>query len=87
MDASIDISQELRDEVTAPTILDFDDDILCAEYEFFSYVLDVTEGLDLGSHVDYESFSFDSNIANLLFNSDDNILQIEYESFVASMSI
>ena len=73
MDASIDISQELRDEVTAPTILDFDDDILCAAYEFFSYVLDVSEGPDLGSHVDYESFSFHSIIPNLLFKSDDNI--------------
>ena len=36
LDDSKDISRELHDEVTEPTILDFDDDILYAEYESFS---------------------------------------------------
>ena len=53
-DDSKDISQELHDEITEPTIFDFHDDLLCAEYESFSYVLDVTKGFDLGSHVEYE---------------------------------
>jgi len=35
LDDSEDISQGLCDEVTKPTILDFDDDILSIEYEFF----------------------------------------------------
>jgi len=75
------ISQELCEELTAPTILDFDDDTLYAEYESFSYEFEVTEGLDLGSHAEFESFSFDSIIPDLLIKSDDNILEIEYESF------
>ena len=72
------ISQELCDEITKPTILDFDDDIFYAEYESFSYGFDVTEGLDVGFHVEYESFSFDPIIPDLLFKLDDNIL---YEFF------
>jgi len=75
------VSQELCDEVTELTILDFDDDILYAEYESFSYEIDVTEGLVVGSHVEYESFSFDSIIPDLLFKFDDNLLCAEYESF------
>ena len=67
--------------MTAPTMFDFDDDILCAECESFSCVLDVTEGLDVDFHVEFESFSFDLVIPDLLFKSDDNILHIEYESF------
>jgi len=51
--------------VTEPTILDFDDDILYAEYESFSYGFDVTEGLDVGFHVEYESLSFDPAIPAL----------------------
>ena len=61
--------------------MDFDDDILYAEYESFSYEIDVTEGLVVGSHVEYESFSFDSIIPDLLFKFDDNLLCAEYESF------
>jgi len=61
--------------------LDFDDDILYAEYESFSYGLDVTEGFDVGFHVEFETFSFEPVIPNLLFKLDDNILHIEYESF------
>jgi len=44
-------------------------------------VLDVNEGLDLGSHIEFETFSFDSIIPDLLFKLDENILHIEYESF------
>jgi len=61
--------------------LDFDDDILSAEYESFSYGFDATEGLDLGFHVEYEVFSFDSIIPDLLFKLDGNILHMEYEPF------
>ena len=43
-----DISKELCNEVTEHTILDFDDDFLCAEYESFSCGFDVTKGLDVG---------------------------------------
>jgi len=58
LDDMIAISQELCNEITEPIILDFDDDILYAEYEFFSYGLDVTEGFDVGFHVEYQTFSF-----------------------------
>ena len=44
-------------------------------------MLDVNEGLDLGSHIEFETFSFDSIIPDLLFKLDENILHIEYESF------
>jgi len=67
--------------------LDFDDDILDAEYESFSYGFNVTEGLDVGFHVEYESFSFDPVIPDLLFNLDDNILYVECESFSCEFDI
>jgi len=86
LDDSKAISQELHDEVTKPTILDFHDDILYIEYESVSCGFDVTEGLDLGFHVEYEAFSFDSIIPGLLFKFNDNILHIEYKSFVGLMS-
>lgn len=66
-------------------MFDFDDDIFSAKYESFSYGLDVTKGLNVDFHVEYESFSFDPVIPDLLFKSDDNILHIEYESFVGLM--
>jgi len=75
------ISHELCDEVTKPTILDFDNDILYAEYESFSCGFDVNEGLDVGFHVEYESFSFDPVIPDLLFKLDGNLLYVEYEFF------
>jgi len=81
LDDSKAISQEFCDEITEPTILDFDGDILYVEYESFSCEFDVIEGLDLDFHVKYEAFSFDSIIPDLLFKLDDNILHIEYESF------
>ena len=82
LDESKDVSQKLHEEVivTAPAMFDFDD-ILSAGYESFSYKLDVTEGFDVDSHFEYESFSFDPIMPDLLIESDDNILQIEYESF------
>jgi len=61
------ISQELCDEVTKLTILDFDDDILYVEYESFSCGFDITESLNLCFHVEYESFSFGPIIPALLF--------------------
>ena len=76
-----DVSQELHNETPEPTILDFDDDIPYAEYESFSYGLDFTKGLDVGIHVEYESFSFNPIIHDLLFELDDNILYVEYKSF------
>jgi len=71
----------LCDEVTEPTILDFDDDILYVQYECFSCGFDVTEGLDVGFHLEYELFSFDPGIPDLLFKLDDNLLYVKYESF------
>jgi len=71
----------LCDKKTELTILDFDDDILYAEHESFSYGFDVSEGLDVSFYIEYESFSFDPIITNLLFQLDDNILYVEYESF------
>ena len=32
-------------------------------------------------HIEYEAFSFDSFILDVLFKFDDNILPVEYESF------
>ena len=61
--------------------MDFDDDILYVEYESFSCGFDVTEGLDVGFHVEYESFFFDPIIPDLLFKLDDNFLYVEYEYF------
>ena len=81
LDDSKDISQELSDEVTELTMLDFNDDILYAKYESFSCGFDVTEGLDVGFHVEYESFSFDPVIRDLLFKLDDSLLYVEHESF------
>jgi len=87
LDDSKDISQELCDKVTELTMLDFNDDILYAKYESFSCGFDVTEGLDVGFHVEYESFSFDSVIPDLLFKLDDNILSVEYEYFSCEFDI
>jgi len=81
------ISKELCDEVTEPNILDFNDDILYAEYESFSCGFDVAEGLDVGFNIEYESFSFDPIIPNLVFKLDDNILYVEYESFSCEVDI
>jgi len=49
--------KELCDEVIEPTILDFDDDIFYAEYKSFSCGFDVTKGVDVDFHIEYESFS------------------------------
>ena len=67
--------------------MEFDDDILYAEYESFSCGFDVTKGLDVGFNVEYESFSFDLIIPNLVFKLDDNILIVEYESFSYEVDI
>jgi len=67
--------------------LDFDDDVLDAEYESFSCGFDITEGLDMGFHVKYESFSFDPVISDLLFKLYDSILYVEYESFSCEFDI
>ena len=73
-----DITQELHDEIPELTMLDFDDDILYAEYDSFSYELDIPKGLDVDFHVEFESFSFDPIIPDLLIKLDDNILHVEY---------
>ena len=62
-------------------MLDFNDDILSAEYESFLYGLNATQGLDLGFHVEYKAFSFDYIIPDPLFKLDNNILYMEYKSF------
>ena len=83
MDESKDISQELHDEIPELTMFDFDGDVLCAQYESFSFKFDVTKGLDVGFHVEFESFSFDPIIPDLMFKFDDNVLHIEYDFFCA----
>jgi len=67
LDDSKEISQESCNEVTKPTILDFDDDILSIEYESFSCGVDVNVSLDVDLSDEYESFSFDPIQADLLF--------------------
>jgi len=67
-------------------MLDFDDDILYTEYEYFSCGLDVTKGLDVGFPIEFESFSFDPVIPGLLFKLDNDILSVEYE-FVCEFAI
>ena len=67
--------------------MDFDDNILYAEYESFSCGFDVTEGLDVGFYVEYESFSFDPVIPDFLFKIDDNLLHVGYESFSCDFDI
>ena len=49
-----------------PTNLEFDDDIIYVEYEYFSYGLDENEALDVGFCVRYKSFSFDPIISDLI---------------------
>ena len=41
----------------------------------------------MGFPVEYESFSFDLVIPDLLFKLDDNILYVEYESFSCKFDI
>lgn len=42
---------------------------------------------DVGFHVEYESFSFDPTIPDLVFKLDDNIPSLEYESFSREFAI
>jgi len=67
--------------------LDFDDDIIYAEYKSLSCGFDVTKGLDVDIYVEYESFLFDPVIPNLLFKLDDNLLYVEYESFSCEFDV
>ena len=53
----------------------------------FSCGFDVTEGLDVGFHVEYELFSFDPIIPDHLFKLDDNILYVEYKFFSCGFDI
>jgi len=41
----------------------------------------------VGFHTEYESFSFDSVIPDLLFKLDDNILYVECESFSGEFDV
>ena len=63
------ISQELCNEVTEPTILDLDNDILSIEYESFSYGFDVSMVLDVDLCAEYESFSLEPIQPDFLFES------------------
>jgi len=67
LDDSKDITQQLCDEVTESTILDFDDDILSIEYESLSCGFDDIVSLNVDVCAEYESFSFDPVEADLLF--------------------
>ena len=48
-----------------PINLEFDDDILCVEYESFSCGLDENKGLDIGFCVQYKSFSLNPLLVTL----------------------
>ena len=47
--------------------MEFSDDILSVEYEYFSCGFDVNVSLDVDLYAEYESFSFDSVQADFLF--------------------
>jgi len=49
--------------------LDFDDDILFVEYEYFSCGFDIDESFDEDFYGEYESFSFDLIHIDFLFES------------------
>ena len=82
----IDVSEEAKFQETSvavigPTILDFNDDILSIEYESISYGFNVTMGLDVARCVEFETFSFDPILTDLLFKSDKSKF-VEFETFV-----
>jgi len=61
--------------------LKFYDDILYAEYESFSCGFDVNEGLAMCFCVQYESFSFDPIISDLILEKSKTEF-LEYENCV-----
>ena len=63
------ILQEPCEEKVEPTTFEFNDDILYAEFESFSYGFDVIVGLDVGLYAEYETFSFDPILTDFLFES------------------
>jgi len=63
------ISQESLEEEDDPTNLEFHADILFVEYESFSCELNVNIGLDVDLCAEYESFSFNPIIPDLLVES------------------
>jgi len=68
-DMSNYISRELCKEEVEPTNLEFDDDILSIEYEYFSCGFEINESFDEVVCALYESFSFDPTILDLSFAS------------------
>jgi len=61
------ILEETCVEVIKPTKLKFNDVILSMKYESFSCGFDINDSFDEGFCVEYECFSFDSIITDLLF--------------------
>ena len=49
-----------------PTNLEFDDHILCVEYESLPYGLDENEGLDVGFYLQYKPFCLEPIISALI---------------------
>jgi len=65
-DLDVTLSQESCEEEVTPTKLEFNDDILSIEYEYFSYGFNVNVALDVNLCAEYESFSFDPIPTNFL---------------------
>jgi len=71
----------LLEKEVESTNLEFDDHILFVEYEYFSWGFDINESFDEGFCVEYESFSFDPIIMDILFESSKSKF-VESETFV-----
>jgi len=56
-------------EIIEPNKLEFNDTILSVEYELFSCGFDINNSFDKVFCVEYESFSFEPIITDLLFES------------------
>jgi len=59
--------QESCEEEDEPTNLEFNNDILSIEYDSFSHGFEINKSLDEGFYVEYESFSFDPIVTDILF--------------------
>ena len=61
--------QQSCEEVVEPINLEYDENILCVEYESFACGFDINESFDKGFCIECESFSFDPIITPLSFES------------------
>jgi len=79
LDKSKAILQETCVKILKATRLDFSNDILSIEYEYFSCGFDVNVGLDVDLCAECESFSFDPIRIDLLFGHCESEF-VEFES-------